>query len=403
MTNYFLLTVPFALVLAGCTTSPAALTKPAASQSIVYQTNFEQNPFEAGWYWDKATWEKKAGKPGTALWVDRKDDGKCIEVRDGMWRSPKISVEPLSFYRVKLEAKTGANCYWGLLSYDDKDVEIPASPYCQVPASDDWQTNGSAVLIPEDAIYSRVLLWPMKSPLLADNVVVEKLTRKEALGVMDSIYQEIPKVDPAFADKTQTGLSNTAKALKQDGELTIMLIGDSVANDMGNSNFHLLLEQKYPKARVTLLNKVGSGASAKSFLENDKIDAMLEEHDPDLVMFGGMSNRENDVPDIKKLARRVQARGGTDFLAFTGTMLMPRYWTNIEGSQTHRKPYREALKGAGGEIGFAVCDLGGAWEEYVKDAGKPVEFFRRDGHHANEYGKQAYGRLMAAYLLSAMR
>jgi hypothetical protein len=53
---------------------------------------------------------------------------------------------------------------------------------------------------------------------------------------------------------------------------------------------------------------------------------------------------------------------------------------------------------AGAEDGFAVFDIGSAWEEYVRSCGRDLACFKRDDIHANERGKQIFGRLMARHL-----
>lgn len=389
------------LIFVGCMSSPSSTNAEPSSepQAPSYSTDFEADPFEAGWYWDKPAWAKKAGKPGTADWVDRTDSagGKCLEVTDGMWRSPKIELEPLSFAEVRIESKAGASGYWGLLSYDADGEEIPASPYSQIPGSEAWVWNESAVLIPQDAVYSRVLLWPRKSAVRADNISVTPISRRQALRIADRTYSEVPPVDPEYSDATRAGIKHTLKTLENGGEVRILLLGDSVSNDMANSNFQLLLERRFEGARVTLLNKVGSGAGASAFLENERIGKMIETHRPDLVMFGGISNTPEDIPTIRRLAERVMQHDGTEFLVFTGTLLMPKYWENFEQSEKKKARYRESIKKMGAEDGFAVCDLGGAWERYAQSCGKPVAYFRRDHHHANERGKQVFGRLLAAF------
>jgi hypothetical protein len=175
------------------------------------------------------------------------------------------------------------------------------------------------------------------------------------------------------------------------------MLGDSVSNDMANSNFQLLLERRFEGSRVTLLNKVGSGAGAEVFLENERIGKMIETHRPDLVMFGGMSNTVKDVPAILRLAQRVMRHDGTEFLVLTGTLLMPKYWESFERSLETKTSYRDAIREMGADVGFAVCDLGGAWERYAQTCGKPVDYFRRDHHYANERGTQVFGHLLAAF------
>lgn len=364
-----------------------------------YSFDFQSDPFEHGWYWDKATWEKKRGEPGTAEWARHEENPEhgCIVVSDGLWRSPKIGVEPLAFVRVSIRSKAASNGYWGLLSYDAEDVEIPASPYSQIPQSEGWIGNEAAVLIPEEAKYCRVLLWPRESPIHADDISVSPISREQALAIAEQTHGANPPVEPSYETAAETALPKTMNRLEGRAHLTILFLGDSVSNDAANSNFQLLLERQFPGCKIDLLNKVGSGTSADAFLENDRIGDMLEKHEPHLVVFGGISNTLQSIPSIRLLAERVQKREGTEFLACTGTMLMPRYWANYERSRDHRKPYRNALKSAGAKQGFGVCDLGRAWEDYARTCGKPVEYFRRDGHHANERGKQVFGHLFAAY------
>ncbi|MFW5894187.1 MAG: hypothetical protein ACOCUY_03540 [Verrucomicrobiota bacterium] len=297
------------LIVSGCLSAPSASNSEPASdeQPSAYSTDFETDPFEAGWYWDKPAWAKKAGKPGTAAWRERAEPagGKCLEVSDGMWRSPKIEVEPLTLAAVRIESQADSSGYWGLLSYDADGEEIPASPYSRIPGSKTWTWNESAVLIPQDAVYSRVLLWPRDSPIRADNISVTPVSRSQALAIADRTYSEVPPVEPDYSGSTRTGIEHTLKTLGEGGEVRILMLGDSVSNDLANANFHLFLERRFDGARVTLLNKVGSGAGASNFLENDRIGKMIETHNPDLVMFGGISNTAKDIPAIRRLAERV--------------------------------------------------------------------------------------------------
>ncbi len=40
-----------------------------------------------------------------------------------------------------------------------------------------------------------------------------------------------------------------------------------------------------------------------------------------------------------------------------------------------------------------------AWGEYLRHAGKPLEFFKRDAIHANAEGEAVLARILEAYFL----
>jgi len=376
------------VVLAWAVAVPVAVA--AARQG--YATGFETDPLAAGWAWGKAAWEREARQPGEARWME---EDSVFEVQTGMWRSPAVAVEPLTYYAVTVVARGDAAGYWALLSYDAAGNEIPASPYSNIDATDDWAEWRSAVLIPEEAVEARLLLWPARGPLAINAAAFEPVTPAEALAIGDAHYGTLPPVRPSPDPARWTGLDRTHAALEAGRPLRIVALGDSVANDMANANPQLLLERLWPGASVTMLNKVGSGTNAGDYLEGDRLQRDALAFDPDLVIFGGMSSRSLD--DIRALAAGVTATGA-DFMALTATLMIPAYWDHFERQQADRQTWLEQLRSAAREDGFAVFDSGGEWDHYVVDSELGIAFFRRDGHHANELGKQIFARLLAAHL-----
>ena len=374
------------VVLAWAAAAPVAVARQG------YATGFETDPLAAGWAWGKAAWEREARHPGEARWIEEE---AMFEVQKGMWRSPAVTVEPLSYYAVTVVARGDAAGYWALLSYDADGNEIPASPYSNIDAADDWAEWRSAVLIPEEAIEARLLLWPARGPLQIASTAFEPVTPAEALAIGDALYAELPPVRASPDPARWTGLDRTRAALENGRPLRIVALGDSVANDLANANPQLLLERLWPGATVTLFNKVGSGTNAGDYMEGDRLQRDCLAFEPDLVIFGGMSTRSLD--DIRKLAAGVTA-GGADCLILTSTLMIPEYWDRFEAQQPGRQTWLDDLRAAAQADGFAVFDSGGEWDRYVIDSGLGIEFFRRDGHHANELGKQIFARLLAAHL-----
>jgi hypothetical protein len=390
-----------AVISAGCEgaqTLPEATNAEAAS--FLVRAGFdEKSPFKTGWEWGPPAWAKRAGKEGAAE-LERSGGkrGGVLTVESGMWRGPRVTPAPLSYLELSFLSKADSKGYYGVLYYDDAGNEIPASVYSGILASDEYREGGGVVLVHAKAVAARILFWPRESPIRVDEVRLRTVTAEEALARMDAIYSRLPKVPDGRPDGRWDALPKTRSILENDGTLTIVCIGDSVANDMAHSMFHLLVQRAWPGSRIVFHNEVGSGARPKNYIGGDKIREQILGYDPDLVLFGGMSGRSADIPDLRIIAREIRA-AGAEFGAFTGTMLTPRYWNAFEKASAHRMKYRTALKEAGEEDGFAVMDLGTAWDEYVQSCGRDVEFFRRDGHHANDRGKQIYGRLLARWFM----
>lgn len=373
----------------------ATATEPA------FQDTFARNPLAADaprWVWDGAAWERRDGKVGIAHW--RQEDGEAwIEVGYGMWRGPFVDLEPGALYRFACRSRAAHKGYWGVLSYDADGAEIPASPYSMIPESATWTDTEAVVQIPDTATTSRVLLWPRDEPILVDDLVLERIDRDRARAILDREYAAVPPIDyHPGADRWQA-LPHTHARLAAGKQLRVLLLGDSVANDLGHSQFHLLVERAHGHTRVDLWNKVGSGARARDYLGDDApLTALLARYRPDLVIFGGMSSRAEDLPDLRRMAARVRASGERDFLALSATIMLPRYWDDLQRSLERRHPFRDGLRAAAEDDGFAAFDIGAAWERYVQTCDRPLAWFRRDHHHANQRGKQVYGRLLAAYL-----
>jgi len=368
---------------------------------LPYETGFETDPFAAGWAWGKPSWAKKARAEGKAYWNDRAAEGEhALTVSSGMWRGPKLAAEPGTFCKLSFLSRTARRGYWAVLCYDEAGKELPPSPYSGLMASEDWQRTTAAILIPPRTAYAKLLIWPVHGDIHVDSLSFRAISRDEATAIAERTYAELPPLELSVGTEHWQHLPQTRRRLAAGKPVRIVLLGDSVANDVAHSNFQLLVERAWPGSKVVLVNQVGSGANAARFLEGDVLQKQCLAFKPDLVLFGGMSNRPKDVPDIAKLAAEVQA-AGAEFAAFTDTMLTPRYWNKerFERNRAAQRKYRQALAEAGREAAFAVLDIGTPWEDYILRIDRDIEAFRRDGHHANEAGKQIYGRLLAAFLM----
>ncbi len=360
----------------------------------VFVDAFDKPPREGGW---------EALKPEKVS----KQDGKNLNVTGssigGGWLSPHFPATPGALFHVQFRSRAEHKAYWGLNSFDATGEQIPGSVCSGTYASDDWVENHFVAFTPVHANgKSRLIFWPIKGAYRIDDVRVTPCTKKEGLAYVDQLYKQLPPIQYEPPAKRWEGLPQTFAKLRAGKPICIVVIGDSVANDLANSLFQLLVERDHKGTPVKLVNAVVGSAGAGYFLEGDRLKQHVVRFKPDLVIMTGISHGHKVEP-VRQLAAAVGKACPADFLFATDQQVHPRYWDQRQDRPRQIPPkrtagFREGVRAAGAADGFAVFDLGGAWDEYILKSAKPVEWYRRDGHHNNDRGKQILARLTARYL-----
>ena len=383
----------------------ALLLSAGCSAPPVYTTSFETPPAEEGWQCKGGV---DVALPGPADgWVseDASHGQRCIAATAGMWLSPPMAMEPLKFYRVDFQSKTPSPGYWVAQFFDADGREIPADDYSNVFASDDWARNVDYVLGRTGMQSARLGFRAGQRPMLIDDVSVRAALRSEVRRWADALYATLPPV--AYrpdADRWQY-LQATRQKLRRRQPLRLVLLGDSIANDLGNSHFHLLIERMYPGSQITLIPSVRGGAGCWYYKERGRIKRYVLDYQPDLLMIAGVSHHF-DVESVRSVVRQVRDGSNCDILVMTGALSNPqggsyspswqRFNTRDEALRK-LKEFADALAAAGRQDGFATLDLRGLWEGYLETSPRPADWFHRDPVHGNSRGKQIIGRIVARF------
>ena len=235
----------------------------------------------------------------------------------------------------------------------------------------------------------------------ADGVYV--LTQPErSMEQVDKAYAEIPPVryEPP-ADRWQR-LPHSASILAKDaGELRVVMLGDSIVNDTSRSRWDDVLQRQYPKVRITKITVVRGGTGCWWYKEPARVERYVLPHKPDLLVVGGISQRD-DIDSIHDVVGQVRkALPDCDVLLMTGAFgpTDPRddkQWRfDIDPKGTD---YRAKLKRLSDDLHAGFLDMTAHWGRYVRDSGKELGWFKRDPIHANERGEQVLGHILAAHL-----
>ena len=222
---------------------------------------------------------------------------------------------------------------------------------------------------------------------------------KAVLEKIDAIYATIPPLKYTPPAGRWTCLPQTMNRLNEGGALRIVMLGDSIVNDTSRSAWEKLLQRRYPKCKIEKVTSVRGSTGCWWYKEENRVKEWVLDHKPDLVMIGGISNRD-DVESIREVIKQIRAGAKAEILVMTGAFgsVDPRKdkdWTfevDPKGSG-----YRSRLMKTADEEKVEFVDMTGPWGQYIRGCGKDLDWFKRDPIHANSRGEQILGRILETY------
>ena len=232
-------------------------------------------------------------------------------------------------------------------------------------------------------------------------VVPDPLKGLSPLERIEAVYAAMEPVRYVPPADRWIHLARTRTRLREGGELRIVMLGDSIVNDTSSSRYELLLERMYPKCRIVKITSVRGSTGCWWYKEENRVEEWVLRHRPDLLMIGGISQRD-DTESIREVLRQVRARAPeVEVLLMTGAFgaMDPRKdkaWTpEVDPVGTG---YRTRLMKLASEERCGFLDMTGPWGSYIRASEKGLGWFKRDPVHANERGFQILGRILAAHL-----
>ena len=221
------------------------------------------------------------------------------------------------------------------------------------------------------------------------------------LEQIDAIYAAMEPVQYTPPADRWKYIPRTMEKLRQGPELRIVMLGDSIVNDTASSRFELLLERHYPKCKITKIVSVRGSTGCWWYKEENRVQSYVLQHKPDLVMIGGISQRD-DVESIREVIRQIRAKlPETEIMLLTpvfGAQMDPKTgknWT-LEFDPAGQD-YRSRLFRMAQEEKVEFLDMTAPWGQYIRSSDKHRGWFMRDPVHANQRGFQILGRILEIY------
>ena len=213
------------------------------------------------------------------------------------------------------------------------------------------------------------------------------------------IYAGMKRVEYLPPPGRRELLPRTRRVLKDGGDLRIVMLGDSIVNDTARSSWDLLLSKEYPAVKIHRVASLRGSTGCWWFKEPSRVKRFVLDQEPDLVMIGGISHRE-DAESVRSVVRQIREGSKADILLMTGPFgfLDPRddaQWKKV--ADPPPGDYRRKLPEIAREFQAGFLDMQLAWGEYVRASGLTVDKFKRDAVHANPEGEQILGQVLLRY------
>lgn len=225
-------------------------------------------------------------------------------------------------------------------------------------------------------------------------------TPERSLAQINRIQAEMPagRFTPPATDWRP--LPRTRRVLAEGGDLHILAFGDSIINDTMRSGWIAKLAEAYPQARIRGAVYVRGGGGCHHYLQENRIARFIAPRKPDLVLIGGISQR--DPEDIRQCIRHLRGElPGVEILLMSGAFgsnIDPRSPVEMaRAPYSGTGPYGEQLRRIAAGERCAYLDLTTPWAEYIHASKLHPHLFYRDPVHANEYGEQILAKILLSF------
>ena len=238
---------------------------------------------------------------------------------------------------------------------------------------------------------------------LLNGTVVDPLAGKSTLERIDAIYAGMSPLRYQPPQGRFVHIPKTMEKLRNGGELSMVLLGDSIMGNTSGSSFELLLMRDYPKCKVIKIASLRSSTGCKYYREENRVQDYVLKHNPDLLVIGGISNG-GDAEAVRSVIQQVRAKKpDTEVLLLTpvfGAMRDEHIRTFTREIDTTTSNFRFNMQKVAAEEKCAFFDMTGPWWAYIQESGKTYGWFMGDAVHANDRGCQIIGRLLEFWFRS---
>lgn len=243
-----------------------------------------------------------------------------------------------------------------------------------------------------EAVGAEVIKEPEEGYIIRGN--------RRSLEEIEKVYREMPSLAYSPPAGRWKHLPRTRQRIAGGESLRVVMLGDSIINDLSRSCWDLVLEKRVAGLEIEKITSVRGSTGCWWYRKGLRVETFVLDWDPDLVIIGGISHRE-DIESIRQVVGRIQRSSKAEVLLMTGAFgtIDPNddeAWQRIV--ERDADDYGMRLKALAAELEVGFLDLRKPWAKYIRSSEASVDDFHRDAVHANPKGEQVIGRILARFL-----
>lgn len=307
---------------------------------------------------------------------------------EGGWRSPLLPVTAHQRYRVTMKAE--ATTPWAVdVQYRDATGQpVIGNDYCAQDATTGSERRELIFTARQGVTATMLKLEGQRANLTVSELRIARATARQAARLADATYAGMPPVQSEPPADAGALIPRTMTTLCTGGVLNVVLLGDSIVNDLSNSHWDALLERDRRGLRLCSTVVVRNGGSCEQFLQGGFLERYVVAEKPDLVMIGGISTKR--VESVRVVIRRLRAAGVAEMI-----ILSP---AGGEYGRGISLKYFEQLRAMAADERVEFVDLTTPWIRYLAESGHEWRWLYRDPTHPNERGRQVLTRILVNHL-----
>jgi len=340
-------------------------------------------------------WSRESNPEGNGFLEIRVPSRKAC---DAGWESPPFPVQPEAHYSLRFRSRSPAPALAGILFYDDEGALLEGDHYSLLDASPAWAPSELCFKAKHRAATASIIFRALEEGSLAiDDLRVDRVALRDVKAWSDRLYAAMHPLRYDPPPGAGGFPPRPAARLRSRATLRVVLLGDSIANDLSNSCLEAMLSEDFPglSVDVRFTGRGGTGWTRHTLQVRERILG----HDPDLVLFLAISNAPDTIYGhlgamIDEVRRRAPS---TEMMIVTPPL---KGWgTMPDAGRQHREPLVRLAEDRRVEL----VDLGQAWGSYLQEAGREDKYLLRDAVHMDERGRQIAARVVMTHLREAVR
>jgi len=310
-----------------------------------------------------------------------------------------------AWHRVSFRAKAPCGAMIAAVSFGPDGLPLDADHHTGIDPSVDWTEQVFCTRGKAGTVHALIRVNPPELAPCVRDVAVQPVARPAVAEWADAVWATMPPLAweppsdpwanlPAPTSSLQSGHTRHASRLR------VVMLGDSIVNDTGNSPWDVLVERRHPGLRLEVVTSVRGGTGCWDYKEAGRVKPYVLDYEPDLLMIGGISHN-GDTEAIRSVIHQVREHLHPGIVLMTGPFgkgrdpRMLRDWSPAitpDGSN-----YRSRLLALARDEGCGFLDLEGAWGAYLLATDRPYDWFLRDPVHANTRGAMLLGRILERF------